>query len=138
MMHPVIRGGRARTNTPSQASLIRVAVRLVEFRAADELDSTFGTLAQQRPEALVVMSDAALYDLREPISALALKTQQGGVEALKRLCSHDWLVWEPGQWRPARAKTAATLRTERPASTCQLSSTIPLRVMYSPSDYAHA
>jgi ABC-type uncharacterized transport system substrate-binding protein len=58
---------------PSQASSIRVAVRLVEFRAADELDTTFATLAQQRPEALVVMSDAALYDLREPISALALK-----------------------------------------------------------------
>jgi hypothetical protein len=37
------------------------------------------------------------------ISALALKTQQGGAEALKRLCPFDWLVWEPGQWRPARA-----------------------------------
>ena len=37
------------------------------------------------------------------ISALALKTQQGGVDALKRLSSFDWLVWEPGQWRPARA-----------------------------------
>jgi pSer/pThr/pTyr-binding forkhead associated (FHA) protein len=37
------------------------------------------------------------------ISALALKTGQGGVDALKRMCSFDWLVWEPGQWRPARA-----------------------------------
>ncbi len=37
------------------------------------------------------------------ISALALKTQQGGEEALKRLCPFDWLVWEPGQWRPSRA-----------------------------------
>lgn len=36
------------------------------------------------------------------ISALALKTQASGVEALKRLCPFDWLVWEPGQWRPAR------------------------------------
>jgi len=37
------------------------------------------------------------------ISALTLKTQAGGVDALKRLCPFDWLVWEPGQWRPARA-----------------------------------
>ena len=37
------------------------------------------------------------------ISALAQKTQaSGGLEALKRLCPFDWLVWEPGQWRPAR------------------------------------
>jgi putative tryptophan/tyrosine transport system substrate-binding protein len=44
-----------------------------EFRGAGELDATFAPLTQQPPEALVVMSDAALYDLREPISALALK-----------------------------------------------------------------
>lgn len=37
------------------------------------------------------------------ISALALKTRQGGLEALKRMSPFDWLVWEPGQWRPARA-----------------------------------
>jgi putative tryptophan/tyrosine transport system substrate-binding protein len=58
---------------PAQASSIGVTVRLVEFRGAGELDATFAPLTQQPPEALVVMSDAALYDLREPISALALK-----------------------------------------------------------------
>jgi len=58
---------------PAQASSIGVTVRPVEFRSAGELDATFAALAQQRPEALVVMSDAALYDLREPISALALR-----------------------------------------------------------------
>jgi putative ABC transport system substrate-binding protein len=50
-----------------------VTVRLIEFINAGKLDATFSTLAQQRPEALVVMSDAALYDLRERISALALQ-----------------------------------------------------------------
>jgi putative ABC transport system substrate-binding protein len=50
-----------------------VTVLPVEFRSAGELDATFAALAQQPPEALVVMSDAALYDLREPISALALR-----------------------------------------------------------------
>jgi len=58
---------------PAQASSIGVTVRSVEFRSAGELDATFAALAQQPPEALVVMSDAALYDLRAPISALALR-----------------------------------------------------------------
>jgi len=58
---------------PAQVSSMGVTVRLTEFRAAGELDATFSALAQQRPEALIVMSDAALYDLREPISALALQ-----------------------------------------------------------------
>jgi pSer/pThr/pTyr-binding forkhead associated (FHA) protein len=50
---------------------------------------------------------------------LSVKTQAGGADALKRLCAFDWLVWEPGQWRPARsnvetmmglpAQTAATV-----------------------------
>jgi putative tryptophan/tyrosine transport system substrate-binding protein len=60
---------------PVQANAIGVTVRLVEFRTANELDATFAALAQQPPEALVVMSDAALYDLREPISALALRNR---------------------------------------------------------------
>jgi ABC-type uncharacterized transport system substrate-binding protein len=58
---------------PAQVSSVGVTVRLVEFRAAGELEATFSALAQQPPEALVVMSDAALYDLRELISALALR-----------------------------------------------------------------
>jgi putative ABC transport system substrate-binding protein len=58
---------------PAQAGSIGVTVRLVEFTTAGELNATFAALARQPPEALVVMSDAALYDLRERISALALK-----------------------------------------------------------------
>jgi putative tryptophan/tyrosine transport system substrate-binding protein len=59
--------------TPAQAGSIGVTVRLVEFTTAGELNATFAALARQPPEALVIMSDAALYDLREPISALGLK-----------------------------------------------------------------
>ena len=58
---------------PVQASSIGVTIRPVEFRGAKELDATFAALGQQPPEALVIMSDAALYDLRERISALALR-----------------------------------------------------------------
>lgn len=53
---------------PVQANAIGVTVRLVEFRTANELDATFAALAQQPPEALVVMSDAALYDLMTYVS----------------------------------------------------------------------
>src|SRR5215468_5169024 len=58
--------------TPAQAGSIGVTVRLIEFTTAGELGTTFAALARQPPDAVVVMSDAALYDLREPISALAL------------------------------------------------------------------
>lgn len=58
---------------PAQASSIGVTIRPVEFRGAKELDAIFAALGQQPPEALVIMSDAALYDLRERISALALR-----------------------------------------------------------------
>jgi len=58
---------------PAQVNSIGVTVPLVEFSSAAELDATFSHLSQQSPEALVVMSDAALYDLRELISRLALK-----------------------------------------------------------------
>jgi putative ABC transport system substrate-binding protein len=58
---------------PAQASSIGVIAHPVEFRGASELDATFAVLTQQPPEALVIMSDAALYDLRETISALALR-----------------------------------------------------------------
>jgi putative ABC transport system substrate-binding protein len=59
---------------PANASSIGVTVLPVEFDNAGKLDADFAAvIAQQAPDAMVVMSDAALYDLREPISALALK-----------------------------------------------------------------
>jgi len=55
-----------------QANSLGVTVRLIDFKPG-QLDATFADLVQRRPEALIIMSDAALYDLRESISALALK-----------------------------------------------------------------
>src|SRR5215475_3654695 len=57
----------------AQASSIGVTIRPVEFKGAGELDAISRRLRSSPPEALIVMSDAALYDLREPISALALR-----------------------------------------------------------------
>ena len=56
----------------AQADSLGVTARLVDFKPG-QLDSTFAGVAQRPPEAMIVMSDASLYDLREPISALALK-----------------------------------------------------------------
>ena len=61
------------TEISAQAGSIGVTLRPVEFKGADELEATFAALGRQPPEALVVVSDAALYDLRERISALALR-----------------------------------------------------------------
>jgi putative ABC transport system substrate-binding protein len=58
---------------PAQARSIGVTIHPVEFRGVGELEATFTALSQQPPEALVVMSDAALYDLRALISGLALR-----------------------------------------------------------------
>ena len=49
------------------------------------------------------------------ISALAVKTQAGGADALKRLCAFDWLVWEPGSWRPARPNIETVMGLPRVA-----------------------
>lgn len=58
---------------PRQAHSIGVTIHPIEFKGVKELDATFVSLGQYPPEALIVMSDAALYDLRERISKLALK-----------------------------------------------------------------
>jgi pSer/pThr/pTyr-binding forkhead associated (FHA) protein len=42
------------------------------------------------------------------ISQLTLKAKEGD-DALRRLNAFDWLVWEPGQWRPSRANTETAL-----------------------------
>ena len=53
---------------PRQAHSIGVTIHPIEFKGVKELDATFVSLGQYPPEALIVMSDAALYDLRERIS----------------------------------------------------------------------
>jgi putative ABC transport system substrate-binding protein len=60
-------------NTAQQARSIGVALTPVEFRGKDQLAHTFSELMRQPPDALVVMSDAAIYDLRADISALLLQ-----------------------------------------------------------------
>jgi putative ABC transport system substrate-binding protein len=60
-------------NTALQAESIGVKLSPVEFKGRDQLPNTFSLLMRQPPSALVVMSDAAIYDLRADISALLLQ-----------------------------------------------------------------
>jgi putative tryptophan/tyrosine transport system substrate-binding protein len=50
-----------------------VTLSPVEFKGKDQLAATFFGLMRQPPDGLVVMSDAAIYDLRSDISALLLE-----------------------------------------------------------------
>ena len=54
-----------------QAAPLGVTVQNFAVKAPDELNAVFGQIAAQRPDAVFVIPDAALLDLREPIAALA-------------------------------------------------------------------
>jgi putative ABC transport system substrate-binding protein len=57
----------------THARTIGLVLRAVEFKSPAELDATFETIIKPRPDALLVISDATLIDLRERIAALALQ-----------------------------------------------------------------
>src|SRR5215218_6916111 len=60
-------------STRAEAASRGVTLRPVELNAADALEAAFDALARDRADALLVLSDATLLDLREHIAALALR-----------------------------------------------------------------
>jgi putative ABC transport system substrate-binding protein len=58
-----------------QAALFGIAVKDYAIRSPSELDSTFGAIAAQRPDGLLVIPDAATLDLGGRIAALALQNR---------------------------------------------------------------
>ena len=60
-------------NTAQQAVSIGVTLSPVEFKGKGQLADTFSEVMRQPPDALVIMSDAAIYDLSVDISALLLQ-----------------------------------------------------------------
>jgi putative ABC transport system substrate-binding protein len=50
-------------------------LQAVEFKSPAELDATFEELKNAHPDALLIISDATLFDLRERIAALALQAR---------------------------------------------------------------
>jgi putative ABC transport system substrate-binding protein len=57
----------------SYAGTVGATVLPAEFRAPAELERTFGAIVGQRPDALLVINDAAFLDLRARIMELALR-----------------------------------------------------------------
>jgi len=72
LFNPSNRGNRLiMENVLSQATTLGVAIRPVEFKGPDALDVTIEVAASD--DALLIVGDAALIDLRERIAALALR-----------------------------------------------------------------
>jgi putative ABC transport system substrate-binding protein len=55
------------------AGTIGVTVESAELKAPKELERVFGAIARRRPDALLVINDASILDLRARIMALALQ-----------------------------------------------------------------
>ena len=55
------------------AQAVGITVRRVELKAPGELERVFGAMVGQRPDALLVINDASILDLRERIMGLALQ-----------------------------------------------------------------
>lgn len=58
-----------------QAERLGIAVKDYAIKSPSELDSTFGAIATQRPDALLVIPDAATLDLGLRIAVLALQNR---------------------------------------------------------------
>jgi putative ABC transport system substrate-binding protein len=56
-----------------QAGRLGIEVKDYAIKSPSDLESTFGAIASQRPDGLVVIPDAAIVDLRVRIAALALQ-----------------------------------------------------------------
>src|SRR5262249_21155665 len=55
------------------AATIGATIQSVELKAPGDLESIFDGIVAQRPDALLVINDAAILDLRERIMTLALQ-----------------------------------------------------------------
>jgi putative tryptophan/tyrosine transport system substrate-binding protein len=76
----------------SQAGTIGVTLQPVQFKTPGELDSTFEAMARQRPDALLVVGDATLIDLRERVAALALRHHLVVVSSIPELTDAGGLI----------------------------------------------
>ena len=61
--------------TETTAASLRLQLRLVEVRGADEIDSAFDTIARERPEALLLVQSSMFFTERRRIADLVAKHQ---------------------------------------------------------------
>jgi putative tryptophan/tyrosine transport system substrate-binding protein len=67
-------GGAALSGAlPAGAQKRTALIGLLEAKTTGELDATFDGIAKSNSDALLIVPDALLIDLREPIASLALK-----------------------------------------------------------------
>jgi putative tryptophan/tyrosine transport system substrate-binding protein len=76
----------------SQAGTIGVTLQPVQFKTPGELDSTFEAMARHRPDALLVVGDATLIDLRERVAALTLRHHLVVVSSIPELTDAGGLI----------------------------------------------
>jgi putative ABC transport system substrate-binding protein len=69
-----------------------VTLRPVELDRPDTLEAAFDALAEDRPDALMVLGDATLLDLRERIAALALQRRLAAISTYPELTATGGLV----------------------------------------------
>ena len=74
------------------AGQISVAVRAYELKTPAELDGVFDTLAAERPNALLIVPDAATLDLGERIAALSLRNKLPVISTAPELTAAGGLV----------------------------------------------
>jgi putative tryptophan/tyrosine transport system substrate-binding protein len=75
-----------------QANMLGLTILPVEFKGPAALDATFDTAASLHPDALLVVGDAALIDLREHIAALALRHRLPTVSSIPELTDAGGLI----------------------------------------------
>jgi putative tryptophan/tyrosine transport system substrate-binding protein len=76
----------------TQANTLGVTIQPIEFKGPAELDAIFETAASNGPDALLVLGDATLIDLRERIAALALRHRLPTVSSLPELTDAGGLI----------------------------------------------
>ena len=76
----------------TQANTLGVTILPVEFKEPATLDATFDAAASLHPDALLVVGDATLIDLRERIAALALRHRLPTVSSIPELTDAGGLI----------------------------------------------
>ena len=76
----------------TQASTRRMTILAVELKGSAELDATIDAAASRSPDALLVVADATVLDLRERIAALALRHRLPTVSSVPELTDAGVLI----------------------------------------------
>ena len=107
------------TEAKTAAAKLKMDLRMVEARTSDELDRAFGTIARQRPQALLVMADPMLSSQAARIAEVAIKHRLPSVSSGRDSADGGLLVSYGPNFVDAYVRAAAyvdrILRGAKPA-----------------------